>query len=175
MGVTNPNDYDVIEHASQRITERFNVIKSEQSKWINRLMQTAKFVKKDNSDGHHREVWRNKEISFVIDTRKKVVVSVWSEDSGRAVKASKAKDINPTVSARIHETIDSIKHQTLRKRCSDTASLYHKVSELVYQISRTRNFELMDQKEKQVQKLLRQISLSNDGYVDIIKSAEGII
>ncbi|UNL37807.1 hypothetical protein G8B26_05885, partial [Limosilactobacillus reuteri] len=101
MGVKNFPLYKVTEHAKDRILTRFNITKTEFDGWMSRLLSQGEFVEKQNNN---REKYRLHDIVFVIDTRQKQVITVYSEnehdDNGFKVNT------NPEVKSAINKALD---------------------------------------------------------------------
>ena len=75
MGVKNYPLYKITDHARVRIQNRFNITKNDMEAWTSRLLSQAVFV---SSQDHFREKYRLNDIVVIIDTRQKVVVTVYS-------------------------------------------------------------------------------------------------
>ena len=113
MGVKNFPLYKVTEHAKERILTRFNITKTEFDGWMSRLLSQGEFVEKQNNN---REKYRLHDIVFVIDTRQKQVITVYSEnehdDNGFKVNT------NPEVKSAINEALDLlVKQKKVWRNC----------------------------------------------------------
>lgn len=77
MGLKNFPLYKITDHARVRIQNRFNITKNEMEGWTSRLLSQAVYV---SSQDHNREKYRLNDIVVIVDTRQKMVVTVYSEN-----------------------------------------------------------------------------------------------
>ena len=123
MGVKNFPLYKVTEHAKERILTRFNITKTEFDGWMSRLLSQGEFVEKQNNN---REKYRLHDIVFVIDTRQKQVITVYSEnehdDNGFKVNT------NPEVKSAINEALDLLVKQ---KKVRTAGKIYDNIQAMM--------------------------------------------
>lgn len=123
MGVKSFPLYKVTEHAKERILTRFNITKTEFDGWMSRLLSQGEFVEKQNNN---REKYRLHDIVFVIDTRQKQVITVYSEnehdDNGFKVNT------NPEVKSAINEALDLLVKQ---KKVRTAGKIYDNIQAMM--------------------------------------------
>lgn len=106
MGVKNFPLYKITDHSRVRIQNRFNITKNEMEGWMSCLLSQAVYV---NSQAHNREKYRLNDIVVIVDTRQKVVVTVYSENEhdDNSVRAH----TNPEVKSVINEALQMMVKQ----------------------------------------------------------------
>lgn len=124
MGVKNYTLYKVTEHARVRIQERFNITKNEMDTWLNRLLSNSTFVKKQ---GVNREKYRLNDIVLVVDTKQRVVVTVYSENEhdDNEIKTH----TNPEVKSAINDALRLMIKQKKVKTAVKTSELIEQMYE----------------------------------------------
>ena len=131
MGVKNYPLYKITDHARVRIQYRFNITKNDMEAWTSRLLSQAVFV---SSQDHFREKYRLNDIVVIIDTRQKVVVTVYSEnehdDNGFKVTT------NPEVKTAINEALDLLVKQ---KKVKTAGKIYNNILSMLDCCERMKN------------------------------------
>ncbi|MBM7617280.1 hypothetical protein JOC36_000829 [Weissella uvarum] len=74
MGIKQIENYQVSDHAQERLTERFMTSKSHVRAWLTNFNMTAQKVKDQNNG---TELWRSNDVFMVIDASKKTIVTVY--------------------------------------------------------------------------------------------------
>lgn len=106
MGVKNFPLYEITDHARVRIQNRFNITKNEMEGWTSRLLSQAIYV---SSQDHNREKHRLNDIVVIVDTRQKMVVTVYSENEHD--DNSVHSHTNPEVKSVINEALKTMVKQ----------------------------------------------------------------
>lgn len=131
MGVKNFPLYKVTEHAKERILTRFNITKTEFDGWMSRLLSQGEFVEKQQDN---REKYRLHDIVFIINTRQKQVITVYSEnehdDNGFKVTT------NPEVKTAINEALDLLVKQ---KKVKTAGKIYNNILSMLDCCERMKN------------------------------------
>ena len=100
MGVKNYVMYKVTEHAKERIKNRFNITKNEFDVWMTRLLSQSTYVE---TQENHREKYRLNDVVLIVDTRQKVVVTVYSENEHDDINIY--NPTNPEVKSAINDAL----------------------------------------------------------------------
>lgn len=100
MGVKNYALYKVTEHAKERIQSRFNITKREIDTWLTRLLSQSVYVE---TQENHREKYRLNDVVLIIDTKQRVVVTVYSENEHDDINIS--NPTNPEVKSAINNAL----------------------------------------------------------------------
>lgn len=106
MGVKNFSLYKITDHARVRIQNRFNITKKEMEGWTSRLLSQAIYVSRQD---HNREKYRLNDIVVIVDTRQKIVVTVYSENEHD--DNSVHSHTNPEVKSVINEALKTMVKQ----------------------------------------------------------------
>ena len=168
MGVKNFPLYKVTEHAKERILTRFNITKTEFDGWMSRLLSQGEFVEKQNNN---REKYRLHDIVFVIDTRQKQVITVYSEnehdDNGFKVTT------NPEVKTAINEALDLLVKQ---KKVKTAGKIYNNILSMLDCCERMKNphvnHRFADVTWGQLLKEFNEIRKTLDGSMQVISEAK---
>lgn len=168
MGVKNFPLYKVTEHAKERILTRFNITKTEFDGWMSRLLSQGEFVEKQNNN---REKYRLHDIVFVIDTRQKQVITVYSEnehdDNGFKVNT------NPEVKSAINEALDLLVKQ---KKVRTAGKIYDNIQAMMDYCERMKsphvNHRFADIAWEQLLKEFNEIRQTLDGSMQVISEAK---
>lgn len=100
MGVKNYALYKVTEHAKERIQSRFNITKSELDTWLTRLLSQSVYVE---TQENHREKYRLNDVVLIVDTKQRVVVTVYSDNEHDDINIG--NPINPEVKSAINNAL----------------------------------------------------------------------
>lgn len=100
MGVKNYALYKVTEHAKERIQSRFNITKSELDTWLTRLLSQSIYVE---TQENHRKKYRLNDVVLIVDTKQRVVVTVYSENEHDDINVS--NPTNPEVKSAINNAL----------------------------------------------------------------------
>ena len=92
--------YKVTEHAKERIQSRFNITKREIDTWLTRLLSQSVYVE---TQENHREKYRLNDVVLIIDTKQRVVVTVYSENEHDDINIS--NPTNPEVKSAINNAL----------------------------------------------------------------------
>ena len=100
MGVKNYALYKVTDHAKERIQSRFNITKSELDTWLTRLLSQSVYVE---TQENHRGKYRLNDVVLIVDTKQRVVVTVYSENEHDDINIS--NPTNPEVKSAINNAL----------------------------------------------------------------------
>ena len=123
MGVKNFPLYKVTEHARERILNRFNITKTEFDGWMTRLLSQGEFVEKQQLN---REKYRLNDIVFIIDTRQRHVITVYSINENDDVGFK--TNTNPEVKSTINEALDLLIKQ---KKVKTAGKIYDNIQSML--------------------------------------------
>lgn len=101
MGVTNPSDYTITPHASDRIKQRFGQTIETMRPWVNRLLTQAVFERREETG---RERYRYRDIAIIVDIKQKQVITMFP-DPQDAIEAER-KPINPELQTEVLDMVD---------------------------------------------------------------------
>lgn len=101
MGVTNPSDYTITPHASDRIKQRFGQTIETMHPWVNRLLTQAVFERREETG---RERYRYRDIAIIVDIKQKQVITMFP-DPQDAIEAER-KPINPELQTEVLDMVD---------------------------------------------------------------------
>ena len=167
MGVKNFPLYKVTEHAKERILTRFNITKTEFDGWMSRLLSQGEFVEKQQDN---REKYRLHDIVFIINTRQKQVITVYSEnehdDNGFRVNT------NPEVKSAINEALDLLVKQ---KKVRTAGKIYDNIQAMMDYCERMKshvNHRFADVAWEQLLKEFNEIRKTLDGSMQVISEAK---
>lgn len=123
MGVKNYPLYKITDHARVRIQNRFNITKNDMEAWTSRLLSQAVFV---SSQDHFREKYRLNDIVVIIDTRQKMIVTVYSENEHD--DNSVHSQTNPEVKAVIN---DALKTMVKQKKVKTAIKVHDSLAKMI--------------------------------------------
>ena len=100
MGVKNYALYKITEHAKERIQSRFNITNSELDTWTTRLLSQSTYIE---TQENHREKYRLNDVVLIVDTKQRVIVTVYSENEHDDINIS--NPTNPEVKSAINNAL----------------------------------------------------------------------
>lgn len=155
MGLKNPQDYVITEHAYLRFIERFKLDKEEADDFFRRHIPNSIMIKKERDN---RELWANIHQNFcaILDTTEKKVITVYQ------IKAFDEKLIQNDLAQEMMKTINSFKYKVIRETAEFTAPIYKELSVLETKLTTT-------YQPKLIERTLKLIEVLNDGLAYHIK------
>lgn len=152
-------DYRVSEHAIARLRDKFNIQRSDSKKWIEDLLDVSEFKTED----HNRKKYGTDQISIVLDTHSKIVITVFPESTGEKI----VKHLNPEIKTVINRSVEEFIEKRQQHNRDQIKDEVHALGDI---FDNDENIELIEFK-----KSLAELNEKIDKNDRIINEAYGVI
>lgn len=168
MGVKNYALYKVTEHAKERIQSRFNITKSELDTWTTRLLSQSTYVE---TQENHREKYRLNDVVLIVDTKQRVVVTVYSENEHDDINIS--NPTNPEVKSAINDALRIMIKQRKVKTANKALKSIEKMNEACQKMnSPYANYRFTDHAWDELVKAFTEAKQTLESGMAVIKEAQ---
>ena len=168
MGVKNYALYKVTEHAKERIQSRFNITKREIDTWLTRLLSQSVYVE---TQENHREKYRLNDVVLIIDTKQRVVVTVYSENEHDDINIS--NPTNPEVKSAINNALRLMIKQRKVKTANKSLKSIEKMNTACQKMnSPYANYRFTDHAWDELVKAFTEATQTLESGMAVIKEAQ---
>lgn len=168
MGVKNYQQYTVTAHAKERILTRFNITNDEFDKWMTRLLSQCTYVE---TQDHNRMKYRLNDIVLAVDTKQKVVVTVYSENAHDDIQIN--GHTNPEIKSIIDEALTDYtnkKRVELAQKVHDDLSQALKANEKM--LNKNTNYRFSNNAWDEFLKSFKQAQMTLDKGISLLEEAQ---
>lgn len=163
-------DYVLTKHFYERLNERFNVSSSEAEKWVKRYFSRA--TKDHVEEKGRRAIYRMNDIKVIVDTVEGKLISVYTYTDKPSIKMPKVS--NPEIKQAITESLKCLKYRVIQRTAKKNTEYLEQIAKLNSDIANSRNFKYLDDKQKDIDRMMISVNLNQSECGEILEEIESI-
>lgn len=164
-------DYILTKHFYERLNERFNVSSSEAERWVKRYFSRA--TKDHSEDKGRKAIYRMNGIEIVADKKDNKLISVYTCAENKVSKELPGIT-NPEIKQAITESLKCLKYRVIQRTAKKNTEYLEQIAKLNSDIANSRNFKYLDDKQKDIDRMMISVNLNQAECGEILEEIESI-